>query len=395
MTGPLARDAEAERLRFRRMTRISIVVLALILSAFLLIGYTVFYTNLFAYRPLGIVAQKTFSLAFTRPGRLWTLDAEEGMAVEKGRVIARLSDTALQADIREAAAALARHRAELSAARENLRIRAFDVRRAHDDKLMDLQISEDNLGTDIKAAEAVLEALRAQTNGWRLEYERAHKLLPAGTITRQEFDRIETEYESRLNELATREKLIESYRRQIQRAQERRSGWEGKSAASDVDLMLEPYLSAVAEAEIRLENMRTELLSLQLAAPEDGTLVRVAVEAFEVLQAGQPVCRLIANQAPYVETYVEEYYLDRFPLRGGVTFETLESEIRFPGTVVYVGPEMVRIPEALVPGGAAGARYGRMIRCSLPAQTPPEAMVLPGMALRVGSDIRRFLDFWK
>jgi len=129
--------------------------------------------------------------------------------------------------------------------------------------------------------------------------------------------------------------------------------------------------------------------------PEDGTLVSVDAEPFEVLEAGRPVCRLIVDHPPYVEAYVEEYWMDRFPKDGTVTFQTVETEIRFPGKVVYVGPEMVRIPGHLVPGGATTARYGRMIRCELPKTLPDGATLLPGTVLLVGSDDRRFLDFWK
>jgi multidrug resistance efflux pump len=207
---PSPRDAEAENARFRRMTRVSFAVLALILAAFAVIGYGVFYSNLFAYRPHGIVTQRTVPLAFTRPGRLRTLYAEEGMAVKKGDPVARLSDTSLRAEIKEAEAALDRGRAELGAASENLRMRAFELDRSHGDTATTLKIDEDSLGTTIKDAQAGLERLRELTNGRRTEYERAQNLLASKTIPQQEFDRIKTDFDSHRKELENREKHVES-----------------------------------------------------------------------------------------------------------------------------------------------------------------------------------------
>ena len=72
--------------------------------------------------------------------------------------------------------------------------------------------------------------------------------------------------------------------------------------------------SQLASAESRLAAGRHELSRSVLTAPFDGVVANVAVQAHQLSQAGQPVCRVIDVSALAVEFRVMEAELARFPL---------------------------------------------------------------------------------
>ncbi len=97
--------------------------------------------------------------------------------------------------------------------------------------------------------------------------------------------------------------------------------------------------SLLATAQARLEEARHELGQATLTAPFDGVVANVAVQAHQLAQAGQPVCRVIASGDMYVEFRVMEADLARYKGGAAVTVVPVaDNSRRYEATVADINP---------------------------------------------------------
>ncbi len=95
----------------------------------------------------------------------------------------------------------------------------------------------------------------------------------------------------------------------------------------------------LASAQTKLEAARHELRNCVLTAPFDGVVANVTVQAHQLAQAGQPVCRIIASDEMAVEFRVMEADLCRYQLGSAVYVIPIANKSQhFSGTVCEINP---------------------------------------------------------
>ena len=97
--------------------------------------------------------------------------------------------------------------------------------------------------------------------------------------------------------------------------------------------------SQLASAKNQLAAAQHELRSGVLMAPFDGVVANVAVQAHQLAQAGQPVCRVIASGNMAVEFRVMEADLSKYKIGSLVTIVPVaDSGDRHQATVTEINP---------------------------------------------------------
>ena len=97
--------------------------------------------------------------------------------------------------------------------------------------------------------------------------------------------------------------------------------------------------SQLASAKNQLAAAQHELRSGVLMAPFDGVVANVAVQAHQLAQAGQPVCRVIASGNMAVEFRVMEADLSKYKIGSLVTIVPVaDSGARHQATVTEINP---------------------------------------------------------
>ena len=95
----------------------------------------------------------------------------------------------------------------------------------------------------------------------------------------------------------------------------------------------------LASAQTKLEAAQHELRNCVLTAPFDGVVANVTVQAHQLAQAGQPVCRIIASDEMAVEFRVMEADLCRYQLGSAVYVIPIANKSQhFSGTVSEINP---------------------------------------------------------
>ena len=97
--------------------------------------------------------------------------------------------------------------------------------------------------------------------------------------------------------------------------------------------------SQLVAAQTQLAAARHELRTGVLTAPFDGIIANVAMQAHQLAQAGQTVCRVIASGDMAVEFRVMEADLTRYPLGTTVTVVPVADKAqRYDATVSEINP---------------------------------------------------------
>jgi RND family efflux transporter MFP subunit len=97
--------------------------------------------------------------------------------------------------------------------------------------------------------------------------------------------------------------------------------------------------SQLAAARTQLAAAQHELRSGVLTAPFDGVVANLSVQAHQLAQAGQPVCRIIASGEMAVEFRVMEANLSRYKVGTVVTVVPVaDKSARYEATVSEINP---------------------------------------------------------
>jgi HlyD family secretion protein len=274
-------------------------------------------------------------LAFKMPGRVAELLVDEGDAVRKGQVVARLDRAELertrdreQATERMAQSALVQLRTGIDYQREaisgEVELRLAEVRQA-EARLAELESGSRK--QEIQQAWAAEQEARTQYETAQRDWERAQRLYQNEDISTAQHDqyRMRAEatamtYQRARETLALvkegpRTEQIAAARAALERA---RAGVRLAEAAR-IDLRRrEEELSARAadidRARAQLAVLDTQLDDRVMVSPTDGVVLTKAAEAGEVLAAGAVVVTLGDIDRPWVRAYIMERDLGRVKL---------------------------------------------------------------------------------
>jgi len=264
-------------------------------------------------------------------GRVASIAVREGNTVDRGQVIARLDDAEVRAQLQAARARVASARQQVTQARLQLDVLASQGVEAE----LALQQSQgDTVGqvrqsqASVAAAEAQLVEARAQVQQAesalalaRADRDRFASLLAQGAIPQQQFDQIQTTFETARDTLAARQAAVAAARQQVAAAQGvltqaqtsqlnpdiRRAQVERlRTQRQQAQAQLAAAEAALDQAQADYAEIEARLADLEIASPIAGVVVTRMVEPGEVIAAGTPVITVVNLEDVYLRGYIPE-----------------------------------------------------------------------------------------
>jgi HlyD family secretion protein len=327
-------------------------------------------------RVSGNIELTQVDIAFKMAGKLMERTVDEGAAVRKGMVIARLDQEQLRHQYEGAQATLA--------SAESRRIQ-LQTEIQYQSESVDGQIAQRKAEEDVAQAtlrdllagsrtqeigQARAAAARAATEKDKAEkdWERAQTLYKNEDISTSDRDQFKTRYESAVAELkkaeeqlalvieGPRKDVIEASRSQVARAQASLRLAE----ASRLELKRRQQEMATREAEIKqavaeLATLETQLQDTIAGSPIDGVVLVKAAEVGEVLAAGANVVTVGDWDHPWLRGYINEQDLGRVKLgtKAQLTTDSFPGKV-YEGTVTFISseaeftPKQIQTPEERV-----------------------------------------------
>lgn len=300
----------------------------------------------------GNIEMTQVAVAFKYPGRVVTIDVEEGALVRKGQVLARSDRESVQKQKDRDEAAVSTAAAQLqqlqtavdwqkTAVERDIELRTAEVR------AVEAQLQEALTGSrpqEVQQAEAAVADARTQHAQAKLDWDRAQKLFSDEDITRAQYDQYKTRFDSTASVLrqvemrlslvreGPRKETIEMLRAQLSRAQ------AAVKAAENNRLQVRQREQEVMARRSEVERAKAQVgvLDVQLndtvaSAPVDGVILSKNADLGEVLNAGVPVLTLGDIAKPWVRGYITEKQLGKVKL-GDKVKVTTDS---YPGKVYW------------------------------------------------------------
>jgi HlyD family secretion protein len=300
-------------------------------------------------------------------GRISTLHVDEGTDVKQGQVLVTLAGEEFEAQLRQVRATLQSAEAKLGQARIVLRVEPVTVQsqirqaeeglRAAEERVRMLQAG--SRVQEIEEGRANLNQALARQEIARLTRDRFRGLLADGAISKQDFDRTETDLQAADAAVrAVRERLSlleEGARaediRMAQAERDRAAAALEAARAGAANVGIRQQEARVAEAVVRearanVERLETQVTELQVFAPLDATVLTKAAEPGEVIAANKPILLLGDLDHPWIKVYVSETALGRIQL-GAATRVFVDSfpGQAFQGTVTWIADQAEFTPK--------------------------------------------------
>lgn len=344
---------------------VAALLLAGALAAWLLWGHRRAPDNLL--RASGRIEVTEVSVASKVTGRIAELPVQEGTDVTAGQQIARLEGEELQAQLRQARAAL--QSAEARAAQAGITLRTEPTRvqsqirqaeetvRAADERLRMLRAGSRE--QEIEEGRANLRQAEARLELARITHARFWELAGEGAIARQELDRAASDFQAaEATVRAARERLgllVEGPRREDVRAAaaERDRALAALEAAranaSSLDLRRQDVQvaeAAVREAQAGVRRLETQVAELEVLSPMAGTVLTKVAEPGEVVASGRTLVILGDLDRPWIKIYVPETALGNVQLGAPARIYVDSFPDRpFHGTVTWIADQAEFTPK--------------------------------------------------
>ncbi len=289
------------------------------------------------YRSYGTVAHLNKADVYpSTEGNIEELDAEEGMAVEKGQILAQLDRRRLLIRKKEAEADIGSQRAQLRLAEEKLK----EGEKAVEAKLI-----------AIRNAESELEQKRIELENIQTTYASKQRLFEVEGVSREELERIKTQYLSARTEVEQAEGELEIQRIGFRDRDLRNAGYavpSGEEERRKLLILLNTRMLAaerqVAEAELNaaLANLQTiELLLAEttIRAPIAGIVAVRYAELGEKATPEQTLFTIFNTDAVYIQVDVSEKDLPRIQSgQKAIVLAEHSSKAKLEGQVRLISP---------------------------------------------------------
>jgi HlyD family secretion protein len=300
-------------------------------------------------------------------GRVAALRVDEGADVTAGQLIAELEGEELEAQLRQAKAALQSAEARQVQARITLEIEPTTIRTQIRQADENLRAAEERLRMlkagfrtqEVEEGRANLRQAQARLEIARLTRDRFRDLLADGAVAKQDLDRAESDFQAaeaavraasqRLNMLEEGSRAEDIGMAQAERDRAAAALEAARVNAASLDLRQQDVRvaeAAVREAQANVRRLETQVTELKVLAPLDATVLTKAVEAGEVVAAGKPLVLLGDLDHPWIKIYVPETQLGKVGL--GATARILVDSFPnqpFQGTVSWISDQAEFTPK--------------------------------------------------
>jgi HlyD family secretion protein len=309
------------------------------------------------------------NIAFKTAGRLIERNVDEGDAVKKGQVIARLDRDQLMAQREREAAGLASAESQLSQARTSLewekQTLAADIEtRRADLGAVEARLAEFKNGSRPQEkldAKAAVDSAASEVERAKKDWDRAQTLFKNDDISAAQFDQYRNRFESAealLQQVKEREGLVLAGPRveQIagQEAQVARARGALKTAeANQLEMKRREQELTTRRAEMARSGASLSLIDSQLSdtvaiSPVDGVVLVKAADVGEVLAPGTTVVTVGDIEHPWLRGYVNETDLGKVKLgaKVKVTTDSYPGKV-YDGRVTFISSEAEFTPKQI------------------------------------------------
>ncbi|MBK9169884.1 MAG: efflux RND transporter periplasmic adaptor subunit [Bryobacterales bacterium] len=329
-------------------------LLPLILIAAAAAGYFLYRTRQVeatdTIRVSGNIELTEVKIAFKTAGRLVELAFDEGDAVEKGALVARLDTDQLERHREREAAGLTASQSLLAQSRTALAFQreAVDAEVALRQATLEqvqARVRELESGSrprEIDEAHAAVEAVRADAERARRDWERAQVLHARDDISTSQFDQFRARFsasQAALQQAVQRLALLEEGPREeaIEAAQAQAASARAAvrlAEAQRIEIRRREQEVATRQAESERARAQLHLVEAQIGetvavAPVSGVVLVRPADLGEVLAAGATVLTIGDLDHPWLRGYIDERDLGRVSLGAKVHIKT-DS---FPGKI--------------------------------------------------------------
>ena len=300
-------------------------------------------------------------------GRVTKRYVDEGTDVKAGQLIAELEGEELEAQLRQARAALQSGEAKLVQTRITLRVEPTMVRTQIRQAEENLRSAEERLRMlqagfrvqEVEEGRANLRQNLARLEIARLTRDRFRDLLADGAVAKQDLDRAESDLQAAEAAVrATRERLAmleegsrteDIHMAQAERDRAAAALEAARANAATLDLRQQDVLvaeAAVREAQSNVQRLETQVAELKVFAPLDATVLTKAVEEGEVVAAGKPLVLLGDLDHPWIKVYVTETEVGKVML-GAPARILVDSfpQQPFRGTITWIADQAEFTPK--------------------------------------------------
>ena len=306
-------------------------------------------------------------ISFKIPGKLVERTVDEGDAVKKGMLIARLGQEQIDqqknrdsAGVSSAEWAMQQSRTAIDWQRQTL-AGDIELKRA---VLRQAQARLDELlagsrSQDIQQAQAAVADVRAQNEQARLDWDRAQTLYKNDDISRSQYDTYRTRFESTTAALrqaqerlalvqeGPRKEQIEAARAQVEQAK----ASVQLSEANRMELQrreqeFDARRSEVERAKAQVGMTDAQVADATVVSPIDGVVLVKSAEIGEVVAAGTAVVSIGDIDHPWMRAYINERDLGRVKL-GMKAKVTSDSGKTYVGRVSFISDQAEFTPKQI------------------------------------------------
>jgi HlyD family secretion protein len=308
-------------------------------------------------------------IAFKTSGRLVERAVNEGDAVQKGMVIARLDREQLlrqretaQAALQTAQAQLAESESALSWQREtmqaDLQLRGADLNAAQSQLQ---QLKNGSRPQEIQEADAAVASAQSQYEQAKKDWDRAQTLYKNDDISTSQYDQFRTRFESAdanlkqakqkadLVKVGPRTEIIDVATAQVERARASLKMGQANSIETkrrEQDLVARRGDIDRARAQIAL--IDTQLADTIATSPISGIVLVKAADVGEVLAPGASVVTVGDIEHPWLRAYIREQDLGRVKLGSQVKITTDSRKGKvYNGHISFISSEAEFTPKQI------------------------------------------------
>jgi HlyD family secretion protein len=353
----------------RKKIAFVIIPLVLIAGAYILISKQSGKDSANGIVVSGNIELTEVNIAFKTPGKLVERAVDEGHAVKKRQVVARLDQDQLRAQHDRETAALNSAMSQLAQAdtalawqKENLAA-DLEQRKADLDAYL-ARLSELKNGSrpqEKQEAEAAVEYAQAEHARAKRDWDRAQTLYKNDDISTAQYDQYRSRWESAeaaLKQVGERQALVMAGPREEQiaaaSAQVQRARASIKMAETNAleirrrEQELAFRRSEIARARANLALIESQMADTIAVSPVDGVVLVKAADVGEVLAAGTTVVTIGDIDHPWLRAYINETDLGRVKLgtKARITTDSYPGKA-YEGRVSFIASEAEFTPKQI------------------------------------------------
>ncbi|MCX6595102.1 MAG: HlyD family efflux transporter periplasmic adaptor subunit [Acidobacteria bacterium] len=317
----------------------------------------------------GNLELKQYEISFKTAGRLVELTVDEGGAVRKGALLARLDPQQVtqtrdreQAAVRVAETQLAQTgivvEYQRAASESEIALRQAELAQA---QAVLRQLESGSRPQEKRASQAAVEDLRAQFKMASADWDRAEKLYRSDDISTAQYEQWRTRKESlsaTLRQAEQRLAIVEEGPRKEELEAARASVARSSAAlrlaeASRFVVRQREQEAATRRAEMERARLNAQVFETQLAdtqvfAPADGVVMVKSTEVGDVVAAGTSLLSIGDLDHPWLRGYVSETQLGRVKLgqRVKITTDSYPGKV-YEGRVSFIAAEAEFTPKQI------------------------------------------------